>query len=55
MHYDGTLRGFFRTPIMRDKTSGKSIEINREMSSMDIDKLNQMYPCKTADPVCGTL
>ena len=53
MHYDGTLRGFFSTPIMTDKATGKSIGVNRKMSPIDIQKLNKMYPCKSADPVCG--
>ena len=45
MHYDGTLRGFLSTPIMTDKITGRSIGVNREMSPMDIEKLNKMYPC----------
>ena len=53
MHYDGTLRGFFSTPIMTDRITGKSIGVNREMSPMDIQKLNKMYPCKQADSPCG--
>ena len=53
MHYDGKLRGHFQTPIMTDKRTGKSIEVNREMSPMDIQKLNKMYPCEQADPSCG--
>ena len=52
MHYDGTLRGFFSTPIMTDRLTGKSIGVNREMSAMDIQKLNKMYPCEQADPPC---
>jgi len=55
MHYDGTLRGFFAKPIMTDK-NGKGIEVNKEMSSLDIQKLNKMYPCTTCrsmDSVCG--
>ena len=52
MHYDGTLRGFFSTPIMTDRKTGKSIGVNREMSPMDIQKLNKMYPCKQSDPPC---
>ena len=48
MHYDGTLRGYFSTPIIKDKNTGKGIEVNRKMSPMDIKKLNQMYPCKPA-------
>ena len=55
MHYDGLLRGFFPTsnPIMKDKITGLSIGINREMSKLDIEKLNEMYPCKQLGPVCG--
>ena len=53
MHYDGKLRGHFQTPIMTNKRTGNSIGVNREMSSMDIQKLNKMYPCKQADPPCG--
>ena len=53
MHYDGTLRGFFRNPIMTEKITGKSIGVNREMSQLDIEKLNKMYPCKPMAPACG--
>ena len=53
MHYDGTLRGFFSNPIMTDKITGKSIGINRELSQLDIQKLNKMYPCKPIGPICG--
>ena len=53
MHYDGTLRGHFAYPIMTDKRTGKGIEINRKMSSLDIQKLNKMYPCQPTNPVCG--
>ena len=53
MHYDGTLRGFFSKPIMTDKLTGKSIGINRELSQLDIQKLNKMYPCKPIGPACG--
>ena len=52
MHYDGTLRGHFTKPIMTDKITGKGIAINREMSPLDIQKLNKLYPCKSADG-CG--
>ena len=38
---------------MKDKISGKSIGINREMSQLDIQKLNKMYPCKPAALACG--
>ena len=50
MHYDGTLRGFFSEPIMTDRKTGKSIGVNKELSQLDIQKLNKMYPCK---PSCG--
>ena len=53
MHYDGTLRGHFAYPIMTDKRTGKGIEINRKMSSLDIQKLNKMYPCQSTGPACG--
>ena len=59
MHYDGTLRGHFSYPVMTDKNTGKGIEINRKMSSLDIKKLNEMYPCKSkgqkvlANQACG--
>ena len=53
MHYDGTLGGFFSTPIMTNKTTGKSIGVNRKMSSLDIQKLNKMYPCKQTNLICG--
>ena len=54
MHYDGTLRGWFGSPIMTDKITGESIGVNREMSPLDIEKLNQMYPCaKPTIPDCG--
>ena len=53
MHYDGTLRGHFTKPIMTDKITGKGIAINREMSPLDIQKLNMMYPCKSMNPICG--
>ena len=53
MHYDGTLRGHFAKPIMTDKITGKGIAINREMSPLDIKKLNEMYPCKSKDHVYG--
>ena len=57
MHYDGLLRGFFpeSNPIMKDKKTGKTITINREMSDLDIKKLNDMYPCKQISSVCGKL
>ena len=54
MQYDGTLRGYFPDPIMTDKRTGKGIEINRKMSSLDIKKLNKMYPCQSTGPLaCG--
>ena len=49
MHYDSLLGGSLRDPIMKTIT-GESIGINKEMSKLDIEKLNQMYPCKQAGP-----
>jgi len=45
MHYDGLLRSNVATPIITDKITGQSIGVNRKMSKIDIQKLNQMYPC----------
>ena len=55
MHYDGTLRGFFSDdhPIMKDKITGNNIGVNTNMSQMDIQKLNDMYPCRQIDSACG--
>ena len=53
MHYDGKLNGFFQNPIMKDKITGQGIGINKEMSQLDIEKLNKMYPCKPIAPACG--
>ena len=53
MHYDGTLRGFFSEPIMTDRKTGKSIGVNKELSQLDIQKLNKMYPCKPKASTCG--
>jgi len=53
MHYDGLLNGVFQHPVMKDKLTGKGIGVNKNMSSLDIEKLNKMYPCKGIDPVCG--
>ena len=53
MHYDGFLGGRIQHPIIIDKLTGKGIEMNKNMSSLDIEKLNQMYPCNKTDPVCG--
>ena len=47
MHYDGTLGGTFSSPVMTDKRTGKGIAVNKEMSPLDIEKLNVMYPCGT--------
>ena len=54
MHYDGTIGGYFpNNPIMTDKLTGKSIEVNKELSPMDIEKLNKLYPCNATNPACG--
>ena len=55
MHYDGFLRGHIQHPIVIDKLTGKGIEVNKYMSPLDIEKLNQMYPCNKTDPICGKL
>ena len=38
---------------MTEKITGKSIGVNKEMSQLDIEKLNKMYPCKPIAPACG--
>ena len=55
MHYDGTVRGKVSyTSIIKDKKTGQGISINKKMSPLDIEKLNQMYPCaKQTIPDCG--
>ena len=55
MHYDGFLGGRIQYPIIIDKLTRKGIEVNKNMSSLDIEKLNQMYPCNKTDPICGKL
>ena len=51
MHYDGYLRGRFVNPVMIDKRTQKGIGVNKQMSSLDIKKLNEMYPCDST--ACG--
>ena len=55
MHYDGLLNGLFdrSNPIIKDAITGEIIGTNRKMSKLDIQKLNEMYPCKQSNPVCG--
>ena len=55
MHYDGLLNGLFdrSNPIIKDAITGEIIGTNRKMSKLDIQKLNEMYPCKQSGPVCG--
>ena len=55
MHYDGTLGNRFpiNNPVMKDKITGKSIGVNTKLSPLDIEKLNQMYPCKPRGLACG--
>ena len=54
MHYDGTWNGYFQeNPIMKDKKTGETIGINRELSQLDIKKLKKMYSCKAIAPACG--
>ena len=33
------------TPIITNMTTGQIIGVNREMSLLDIQKLNELYPC----------
>ena len=55
MHYDGTLNGLFpNNPIMK-ALDGSKIEVNKELSSLDIQKLNKMYPCQKTDSDCGKI
>ena len=55
MHYDGKLRNLFNYPIIVDKLTGEGIEVNKEMSQLDIQKINEMYPCKPSDPPFGKI
>ena len=54
MHYDGTLNGWFpeNNPVMKG-LDGSKIEVNKELSPLDIEKLNKMYPCQQTSPACG--
>ena len=52
MHYDSYLNGIFSNPIMISYTTGV-IGVNKEMSPIDIRKLNAMYPCKSTNSSCG--
>ena len=53
MHYDGKFRNIFKYPIIVDKLTGDGIGVNKEMSQLDIQKINEMYPCKPSDPLLG--
>ena len=56
MHYDGTLGGRFseNNPVM-EGIHGEKITVNKELSPLDIAKLNKMYPCQQTGPSCGKL
>ena len=45
MHYDSTLNGIYKHDPVMKKKDGSLIPINKEMSVLDIQTLNQMYPC----------
>jgi len=45
MHFDGKLGRTFSTPVITDKMTGESIPVNKNLSPLDIEKLNKMYPC----------
>ena len=55
MHYDGLLSGLVpaSNPIIKDAITGETIGTNRIMSKLDIQKLNELYPCKPTGPACG--
>ena len=55
MHYDGTLRGHFSNPVLIDRQTKRGIEVNKQLSVLDIKKLNEMYPCNPTAPACGKL
>ena len=38
---------------MVDRKTGASIEVNKELSFLDISKLNMLYPCENIDSSCG--
>ena len=55
MHYQGTFKDDQNREviIMKDRKTGASIGVNKELSLLDIKKLNKMYPCQTVNPTCG--
>ena len=55
MHYDGNVRNIFKHPIIKDKLTGNGIEVNKVMSQLDIQKINEMYPCKPSGPFLGMI
>ena len=55
MHYDGKVRNIFKHPIIKDKLTGNGIEVNKVMSQFDIQKINEMYPCKPSGPFLGMI
>ena len=38
---------------MVDRKTGASIGVNKELSFIDISKLNMLYPCENIDSLCG--
>ena len=56
MHYDGLLSGLQtdrNNSIIKDAITGETIGKNTKLSKLDIQKLNEMYPCKQQGPGCG--
>ena len=49
MHYDSTLNGIYKNDPVMKKIDGVNqyslIPVNTKMSALDIQTLNQMYPC----------
>lgn len=44
MHYDSFGNNYFQNPVIRT-INGSLIEQNKNMSELDIQSLNNMYPC----------
>ena len=47
MHYDSYVNGYYRFNPVLTKKDGSIIQPNKQMSDLDIQTLNKMYPCQT--------
>lgn len=47
MHYDSFGNTYFQRPVLRT-INGTLIEQNKNMSELDIQSLNNMYPCNNS-------